>query len=110
MEGVTTMKIEHRHMERYEVDIPITIAYPPLGLVQARVTNISRDGMHIDTGPIRLRVGYGIEAFVTTSSNHLQTLKALVMQTSHRGSGLFFVDELDKQEITLLLQAHKRAA
>ena len=87
------MKMEHRHSKRHTTNAMVTIAYAPLGIINARMTNLSCEGMYIDTGPIRLHHGHLVEVFFRTANGSILSLKALTIHSSQQGTGLCFTDD-----------------
>ena len=87
------MKMEHRYSKRYPADVLVTVASPPLGIIYARMTNLSCSGIHIDTGSIRLPVGQQVEVFFPLAGGHISSLKALTIHSSDSGTGLYFTHD-----------------
>jgi hypothetical protein len=86
------MKMEHRHSKRLNRDIQVTIAYSPLGIVNARMTNICPDGIQIDTGCIRLQVDQLVEVFFRQANGRIGSIKALTIYSTGQVSGLYFTE------------------
>ena len=98
------MKMEHRHSSRHITDIQVTIAYAPLGIINGRMINISADGLHVDTGPIRLKAGQYVEVFFQQTNRQLLSLKALTVYTRQTGTGILFIDDAPPQLIEDITQ------
>lgn len=86
------MRREHRSGKRHTTDIMVTIVYAPLGIINARLTSLSCDGIHVETAPIRLKVGQLVEVFFRQVNGQLLGLKALTIHTSRHGTVLYFTD------------------
>jgi hypothetical protein len=85
------MRVEYRQSTRHDTATQVTIAYPPLGVVNARMTNLSNEGLHVDTGLIQLHVGQPVEIFFQLSDGRVCGLKAETIHTHQQGTGLRFV-------------------
>src|SRR3569623_2788647 len=48
------MKLEHRWSQRISMDLNAIVFHRPLGLVRAKIVDVSREGVLIDTGRISL--------------------------------------------------------
>jgi hypothetical protein len=85
--------MEQRPGKRQPTDNMVTIGYAPLGIISARMTSLSCDGIHVETGPIRLKVGQHVEIFFRQADGGLLALKALTLHTSQQGTVLNFTEE-----------------
>lgn len=87
------MKMEHLHKTPGSTDIMVTIAYTPLGIINARMTRLCSDGIHIDTGPICLHPGRLVEVFFQQADGQLLSRMALTRYSRQHGSTLQFTGE-----------------
>lgn len=92
----TIMSMEHRH----STDIMVTIAYAPLGIINARVTQLCSDSIHIDTGPIYLHPGQRVEVFFRQADGQLLSRTALTRHSRLHGSLLQFSSEDVPHQVT----------
>ena len=86
-----SLPMERRQQARIEVDRPSSLNYPPLGLLQVRISNISDTGLFIRSGTIRLGL-YNIAEVIQCVSNSLIPIRAEVVRISAQGAGLRFID------------------
>lgn len=104
------MTMEHRHRKRLNTNIQVTIAYSPLGIVNARMTNICPDGIQIDTGYIRLQVGQLVEVFFRQANGRIGSLKALTIYSSGQVTGLYFTESESPRLLDEIQHPFYRAA
>lgn len=81
--------LERRQKARTEMDFAISLNYPPLGLLQARVNNISNSGVYVHSGTIRLNL-YAEMEIIECINNTL--VRALVTRITKDGAGLHFIN------------------
>lgn len=87
------MRMERRICTQHATDIMVTIAYAPLGIINARMTHLSGDCIHIDTGPICLHPGQPVEVFFQRADGQLLSRMALTCHSRQHGSTLQFTGE-----------------
>ena len=94
--------MEHRLSERAASNTPVAIYYNSLGLLQANALNLSRHGMFVHTGRMRLPLHALIEVVFTLKKDINQPLlhtKAMVVRVTSSGMGLMFDDEMEPADI-----------
>lgn len=83
--------MERRQQTRTETDVAISINYPPLGLLQARINNISNSGIYIHSGTVRLNLHAETE-IIECINNTLHPVRALVTRVTEDGAALHFIN------------------
>ena len=83
--------MERRQHPRKPVNFSTALNYPPLGLLQTRVRNISSNGALVHSGTIRLNLNSEVE-FVSCINNQLNTIRARVVRITQDGAALNFID------------------
>lgn len=91
MNSQDSLPMERRRQARMHTDHPSSLYYPPLGLLQVRISNISDSGLFIRLGNIRLGL-YNIAEIIQCVSHHLTAIRAEVVHVSSQGAGLRFID------------------
>lgn len=89
------MKMEHRCSERKPVYLNAVIFYRPLGLLRAKVLDVSLEGAFVDTGRVSLPPHAMVELTFTLdieSKQKLYQMEAIVVHHQRTGSGLMFKD------------------
>lgn len=83
--------MEHRCSIRIGSALDAIVNCRRVGVVHAKVKDVGRGGMFIETGSIALRLNTPVEVAVRVSENgvnRLVRLRALVVWTGRRGAGL----------------------
>lgn len=81
--------MERRQQPRTVIDVVAALNYPPLGLVQTRLQDISSSGAYAQLGAIRLNL-YSTVEIIDCVNHQLSTLRAQVVRVSPQGVGLQF--------------------
>ena len=84
--------MERRQQPRTAIDVVAAINYPPLGLVQLRLCDISNTGAYAQLGAIRLNL-YSTVEIIDCVNHKLSTLRAQVVRVSSHGVGLEFEED-----------------
>jgi hypothetical protein len=109
------MAIEHRLHPREPAAYQATVRYPPLGLVLAKVRDVSPDGMSIDTTPITLNLNTPVNVtirFREKGQERISRFGAVVVWAQDGRAGLMLrsVDETHSGVLQGLVQAFRRAS
>ena len=91
--------MEHRLSTRKPLGIDIVLYYNGLGMVRCRSTDISADGLHIETAATRLPLHAPVEvAIALREEDHivLNLLPAMVARVTESGLGLMFRESNQK--------------
>ena len=104
------MKLEHRWSQRKSMNINAIVFHRPLGLVRAKIVDVSREGVLIDTGRISLSPSSIVELTFTLDIDgkpKLHQAEAIVAHQRLGHHGLLFKDfSLDMtQTLRTLLSA-----
>ena len=85
--------MERRHKNRTPTDIAAILNYPPLGLLGARIRDISANGAFIQSRTIRLNLYNTVEllANVPCQERLVDPIRATVVRISRDGAGLMFL-------------------
>src|SRR3569832_1066239 len=89
------MKLEHRWSQRISMDLNAIVFHRPLGLVRAKIMDVSREGVLIDTGRISLTPCSIVELTFTLDMDgkpKLHQAEALVVHLRLGRLGLMFKD------------------
>lgn len=89
------MKLEHRWSERKSMDINAIVFHRPLGLVRAKIVDVSREGVLINTGRISLPPCSIVELTFTLDMDgktKLHQAEAIVVHQRLGHHGLMFKD------------------
>lgn len=89
------MKLEHRWSQRKRVYLNAIVFYRPLGLLRAKVLDVSLEGAFVDTGRIDLPAHALVELTFTLETEGRQRvyqMEAIVVHHQRTGSGLMFKD------------------
>jgi hypothetical protein len=81
--------MERRQQPRTAINVVASLNYPPLGLVQTRLRDISYDGAYAHLGAIRLNL-YSTVEIIDCINHQLTSLRAQVVRVSPQGVGLQF--------------------
>lgn len=85
------MAIEHRWSSRKNINIDVSLYYPPLGMISGKTRNISLEGMFVDLEGVNIPPQARLEICFTaetrgSASEH--RLPAYVVHGSDQGIGL----------------------
>lgn len=85
--------MERRQINRTPTDIAAILNYPPLGLLGARIRDISANGAFIQSRSIRLNLHNTVEllANVPCQERMVDPIRATVVRICHDGAGLMFL-------------------
>lgn len=89
------MKLEHRWSQRKKVYLNAVVFYRPLGLLRAKVLDVSLEGTFVDTGRISLPPHAMVELtfmLETEGKQKVYQMEAIVVHSQRTGSGLMFKD------------------
>jgi len=85
------MGIEHRWSSRKNINIDVSLYYPPVGMINGKTRNISLEGMFVDLKGINIPPQARLEICFTASS-HGETIEhrlpAYVVHAGDQGIGL----------------------
>jgi hypothetical protein len=85
------MGIEHRWSSRKNIDLNVSLYYPPVGMVNGRTRNISLEGMFVKVRGVRIPAQARLEVCFTTDNRGRSVehrLPAYVVHQSDGGVGL----------------------
>jgi hypothetical protein len=85
------MAIEHRWSSRKNINIDISLYYPPVGVMNGKTRNISLEGMFVDLEGTTIPPQARLEICFTSENRGIQTeyrLPAYVVHGSDQGIGL----------------------
>lgn len=82
---------ERRRQSRTAINRLASLSYPPLGLLQTRISDISDSGIFLHLGSIRLNL-YSNAEIIECIDNTLNLVRAQIVRISERGAGLHFID------------------
>lgn len=91
MKTLNTKSEERRQQLRTDIDQTTSLSYPLLGLLQARISNISDSGIFLRLGNIRLNL-YSEAEIIECINNTLNLMRAQVVRITEHGAGLRFID------------------
>ncbi|BAU49011.1 hypothetical protein SVA_2463 [Sulfurifustis variabilis] len=106
------MGMEHRWSDRRPADLPVTLAYRPLGLIRGRLQDLSGGGAYIRTR-IALLPNTPVELVVPNDeqdATRLLRLPAIVTRSGPEGAGLMFTQLTATQYEALLARARAALA
>lgn len=89
------MRLEHRWSQRKNVYLNAIVFYRPLGLLRAKILDVSLGGAFVDTGGITLLPHTVVEltfSLDTKGKQQLYQMEAIVIHRQGMGSGLMFKD------------------
>lgn len=101
------MGMEHRWSDRRSTDLPVTLAYRPLGLIRGRLSDLSGGGAYIRTR-IALVPNTPVEIVVSSDEHdatRLLRLPAVVTRSDAGGAALMFTRLTPEQYDALLARA-----
>lgn len=101
------MGMEHRWSDRRPTDLPVTLAYRPLGLIRGRLRDLSGGGAYIRT-QIALLPNTPVELVVPNDerdATRLLRVPAVVTRSGPDGAALMFTRLTAGQYEALLSQA-----
>jgi hypothetical protein len=93
--------MEHRWSPRTGCSVPIRIRYRDTLNVHCTITEFSRAGLRLDTGPIDLRPGALVELAADSypPGGEPDSLAALVIHSSRGRAGLWLGDDPEQYDI-----------
>jgi hypothetical protein len=83
--------MDRRQHPRSDSDLAVSLSYPPLGLLQTRILNISDSGVFVHSSTIRLNL-YAAADIIQCRDRSLTPIRVQVERVSGSGAGLSFVD------------------
>lgn len=101
------MGMEHRWSDRRSTDLPVTLAYRPLGLIRGRLSDLSGGGAYIRTR-IALLPNTPVEIVVPSDEHdatRLLRVPAVVTRSDADGAALMFTRLTSEQYEALLARA-----
>ena len=87
--------MEHRINPRLPIEFNVSLNYRSLGIITAKVINISPDGAFVSTRAVKISKHQMLEMvfnFPGVASNEVYKLAAMVVHEAQDGMGLMFVD------------------
>ena len=85
--------MEHRWSMRKLVDGHVTLSYPPLGILNANIRDLSLGGLFVHTHSAVLNINTPVELLFVSSDDDAQKIyhvEALVVRKTDEGAGLMF--------------------
>lgn len=97
--------MEQRKSSRQLADMDVVIDYRGLGMIRGRALNISKGGMFVETGRIRLPMHAAVDAALIAVGSRPRALrfKAVVVQQGTEGVGLR-ISQMDEDAEVFLSQ------
>ena len=83
--------MERREQNRLDTSAFVSLHYPPLGLLQVKITNFSNTGIYICLNNIRLSEYYDAE-LIECINNTLMPTRTQIVRATIGGAGLRFLE------------------
>ena len=93
--------IDRDREPRTRINRIISLFYPPLGLLQVRIRDISNSGLYIKLGNIRLNL-YSDAEILAPIDDTVIPMRATIVRVSEHGAGLQFINP-DLQQVKRLI-------
>ncbi|HHJ15884.1 MAG TPA: hypothetical protein ENJ80_04215 [Gammaproteobacteria bacterium] len=81
------MSIEHRWSSRKEINLDVSLYYPPIGMVNGKTRNISLEGMYVDLQGVRIPAQARLEICFTAENRGKPVEHRLPAYVVHGGDG-----------------------